>query len=127
MSEKKQYQLEYVVKASPKLLYNFLSSPSGLSDWFADDVNYRGERYTFFWEDSEEEAVIISKKANQFIRFKWVSTEDDESYFEFKIEIDDLTEDVSLIVTDFAEEDETEEAKQLWDSQIQSLLSCMGS
>lgn len=127
MSAKKQYQLEYVVKASPKLLYNFLSSPSGLSEWFADDVNYRGDRYTFFWEGNGEEAIILSKKANHHIRFKWEASEGDESYFEFRIEIDDLTEDVSLIIVDFAENDEIEEAKMLWDSQIQSLLSSMGS
>ena len=127
MSDKKQYQLEYVVKASPKLLFNFLSSPSGLSEWFADDVNFRGEKYTFFWEGSEEEATMVSKKVNQHIRFKWASSADDESYFEFRIEIDDLTEDVSLIITDFAEDDEMEEAKLLWDSQIHSLLAAMGS
>lgn len=127
MSAKKQFQLEYVVKASPKLLYNFLSSPSGLSEWFADDVNYRGDRYTFFWEGTGEEAIILSKKANQYIRFKWEASERDESFFEFRIEIDDLTEDVSLIIVDFAENDEIEGAKMLWDSQIQSLLSSMGS
>ncbi len=127
MSEKQKYQLEFVVKASPKLLYNFLSTPSGLSEWFADDVNFRGDKYTFFWEDSEEEADMISKKANQHIRFKWIESEGDESYFEFRIEIDDLTEDVSLMITDYAEEDEIEEAKLLWDSQIHSLLSAMGA
>ncbi|HAW50955.1 MAG TPA: hypothetical protein DCX54_01315 [Flavobacteriales bacterium] len=127
MPDKQKFQLEFVVKASPKLLYNFLSTPSGLSEWFADDVNFRGDKYTFFWEGSEEEAEIISKKANQHIRFKWVETEGDESYFEFRIEIDDLTEDVALIITDFAEEDEMDEAKLLWDSQIQSLLAHMGA
>ena len=127
MPDKQKFQLEFVVKASPKLLYNFLSTPSGLSEWFADDVNFRGDKYTSFWEGSEEEAEIISKKANQHIRFKWVETEGDESYFEFRIEIDDLTEDVALIITDFAEEDEMDEAKLLWDSQIQSLLAHMGA
>lgn len=127
MSDKQQFQLEYVVKASPKLLFNFISSPSGLSEWFADDVNFRGEKYTFFWEGSEEGALLISKKVNQHIRFKWESSEDDETFFEFRIEIDDLTEDVSLIVVDFAEDDEVEEAKLLWNSQIQTLLSHMGS
>ena len=127
MPKKKEYTLEFVVKSSPKMLYNFLSSPSGLSEWFADDVNFRGDNYTFFWDDSEEEAQIVSKKVNHFIRFKWVGTEDDDSYFEFRIQIDDLTEDVSLIVTDFAEEDELEEAKMLWNSQIHALLSSMGS
>ena len=123
MPDKQKFQLEFVVRASPKLLYNFLSTPSGLSEWFADDVNFRGDKYTFFWEGSEEEAEILSKKANQHIRFKWVESEGDESYFEFKIEIDDLTEDVSLIITDYSEEDEIDEAKLLWGSQIQSLLS----
>ncbi len=127
MSDKQQYQLEYVVKASPKLLFNFISSPSGLSEWFADNVNFRGEKYTFFWEGSEEEAILVSKKVNQHIRFKWDTSEEDESFFEFRIEIDDLTEDVSLIVTDYAEEDEVEEAKLLWDSQIQTLLAHMGA
>lgn len=127
MSEKQQYQLEFVVKASPKLLFNFLSTPSGLSEWFADDVNSRGEKFTFFWEGAEEEAIVLSKKANQHMRFKWSSSEDDESYFEFRIEIDDLTEDVSLIITDFADEDEMEEAKLLWDSQIHSLLGALGA
>jgi len=127
MPEKQKFQLEFVVRASPKLLYNFLSTPSGLSEWFADDVNFRGDKYTFFWEGSEEEAEIISKKANQHIRFKWVESEGDESYFEFKIEIDDLTEDVALIITDFSEEGEMDEAKLLWGSQIQSLLAHMGA
>lgn len=71
MPEKQKFQLEFVVRASPKLLYNFLSTPSGLSEWFADDVNFRGDKYTFFWEGSEEEAEILSKKANQHIRFKY--------------------------------------------------------
>ena len=127
MSDKQKFQLEFVVKASPKLLYNFLSTPSGLSEWFADDVNFRGDKYTFFWEGSEEEAEIISKKANQHIRFKWVESEGDESYFEFRIEIDDLTEDVALIITDYSEKGEMDEAKLLWESQIQSLLAHMGA
>ncbi len=127
MSDKQQYQLEYVVKSSPKLLFNRISSPSGLSEWFADNVNSRGEKFTFFWDESEEIANLVSKKPNQHIRFKWESSDDDETYFEFRIEIDDLTEDVSLIITDFAEEDEMEEAKLLWDSQVQTLLSSLGS
>ena len=127
MSDKQEYQLEYVVKSSPKLLFNRISSPSGLSEWFADNVNSRGEKFTFFWDESEEIANLVSKKPNRHIRFKWESSEDDETYFEFRIEIDDLTEDVSLIITDFAEEDEMEEAKLLWDSQVQTLLSSLGS
>lgn len=127
MAQKQKFKMEFVVKASPKLLYNFMATPSGLSDWFADNVNSRGKNFTFFWDGTEEEAILISKKAGEFIRFRWLDEEDDEAYFQFKIQLDDLTKDVSLIVTDFAYEDEVEEAKDLWDRQINDLLHAIGS
>lgn len=127
MTDKKQYQLEYVVKSSPKMLYNFISTPSGLSEWFADDVNFRGEIYTFIWDDIEEQAKLISKKSGSHLKLKWLNSDGDDTYFELRIQIDDLTKDVSLIITDFAEEDEIEESKMLWDSQINDLLSTVGS
>lgn len=127
MSEKVEFTMEFVVKASPKMLYKFLSTPSGLSEWFADNVNSRGKKFSFFWEDSEEVALLISKKADKFIRFRWEEEEDEDAFFEFKLEIDDLTNDVSLIITDFAEEDEIEESQLLWESQINSLLHAIGS
>lgn len=127
MAEKQEFNMEFVVKASPKMLFKFLSTPSGLSEWFADNVNSRGKEFTFFWDESEETATMIGKKADQFIRFKWDEDEDEEAYFEFKIVTDDLTNDVSLMVTDFAEEDEIEESRLLWESQINSLLHAIGS
>lgn len=119
--------MEFVVKASPKMLFKFLSTPSGLSEWFADNVNSRGKGYSFFWDESEETATVLSKKTDQHIRFRWDEEDDDDAYFEFRIVTDDLTNDVSLLVTDFAEEDEIEEAKLLWESQINSLLHAIGS
>lgn len=127
MSEKVQYQIEFPVKASAKMLYTYLSTPSGLSEWFADDVNSRGEKFTFFWDDSEETAKLITKKTDKFIKYQWEEDADTKYYFEFKIQEDDLTKDVSIIVTDHAEEDEVEEAKLLWESQIHQLLHVIGS
>ena len=129
MSDKIKYELEFPVKASPKMLFPFLSTPSGLSDWFCDDVNSRGERFTFFWGDSEESAKLISKKAEKHIRFIWDADAEEglKTFFEFRIVVDDLTNDVSLIVTDFAEEDELEESKLLWNSQVNELLHTIGS
>lgn len=127
MSEKIKYEIEFVVKASPKMLYKFLSTPSGLSEWFADNVNSRGKKFSFFWEGAEEIAELVNKKVNDFIRFKWEDDEDEETYFEFKIHKDELTHDVALIVVDFAEEDEIEASKRLWESQINSLLHVLGS
>lgn len=127
--EKVKYQIEFPVKASPAMLFPFLSTPSGLADWFSDDVNSRSEVFTFIWGDSEESAKVISKKKNKFIRFRWMDDveEGDEYYFEFTIQVDELTKDVSLLVTDFSEPDELEENKLLWESQINRLLHHIGS
>ena len=127
MANKVEYTLEFVVKASPKMLYKFLSTPSGLSEWFADNVNSRGKKFVFIWDGSEETAMLLSKKTDKYIRFKWEEDEDEDSFFEFKLETDDLTNDVSLIITDYAEEDEIEESKLLWESQVNSLLHAIGS
>ena len=117
------------MQASPKMLFPFLSTPSGLSEWFCDDVNSRTELFTFFWDGSEEQAVLLKKKQDTLVRFRWVEDEDQglDTFFEFKIQVDDLTKDTSIIVTDFAEPDEIEEAKQLWESQIHELQHIIGA
>jgi len=122
----KKFELEYVLQASQKVIFDRLSSASGLSEWFADDVNQKGKVYTFFWDGSEQQAELLSKKDNRLIRFHWLYSEDDESFFEFRIEIDALTNDLSLIITDFAEEDEIDESIELWDSQISELKHVLG-
>ena len=129
MGKKKEFVIEYDFQSSPQLLFQYLSTPSGLSEWFSDDVNYRGEQYTLFWGESEEYARVLSKKINEKIRFQWITEEDDEEdyFFEFKIQMDEITKDVSLIITDFSEEDELEEAKLLWDSLVSDLKQVLGS
>ena len=129
MEEKIKYELEFPVKASPTMLFPFLSTPSGLSEWFCNDVNSRGELFTFFWDDSEESAKMIKKKQDKFIMFSWMDDVEDgnKNYWEFNIVVDELTKDVSLMVTDYAPEDELEESKQLWDSQIHELLHVIGA
>ena len=97
-----------------------------LSEWFADNVNSRGERFTFIWDGSEEAARLLKRKTDEFVRFSWENNEDD-SYFEMRIIVDEITKDVSLFITDFAEEDEIEEAKMLWDNQVSDLKQVIGS
>lgn len=118
-------QLEYVINCSPKVLYNRLSTASGLAEWFADDVRVQGKRYTFIWEGSEQTAEMTLRKENRLVRFNWV--DDDNLYFEFKISQDELTGDVSLIIVDFSEEDELEETRELWNTQIADLKHILGS
>ncbi|AUC15397.1 hypothetical protein BTO06_09700 [Tenacibaculum sp. SZ-18] len=125
---KVKFELEIPLHASPALLYQYFATPSGLEEWFADKVNSRGKIITFFWDDSEEEATIVTKKADERIKFKWTESEGDESYFEFRVQVDPLTKDVSLIVTDFADDDDAaEEAKMLWENQIDELRHLIGA
>ena len=104
MTEKSKIQLEYIINCSPKVLFNRLSTPSGLSEWFADDVSINGKEFTFRWKGAEEVAELVMQKENKMVRFSWIDNPD--AYFEFRITQDELTGDVSLIVTDFADNDE---------------------
>ncbi|MGB5369696.1 MAG: START-like domain-containing protein [Flavobacteriaceae bacterium] len=126
MDDKIKFELEFVIQSSPQLLYQYLSTPSGLSEWFADNVNSRGEIFSFIWDGSEEQAKLIKRKSDEFVKFTWVDNEDD-TYFELKIIVDEITQDVSLFITDFAEADELEQAKMLWENQVSSLKQVLGS
>lgn len=126
MEEKIKYELEFVIHSSPTLLYQYISTPSGLSEWFADNVNSRGEKFTFIWDGAEEEAKLVRKKNGELVKFKWEEN-DDAYFFEIKIVVDEITKDVSIVITDFAEEDEVEEAKMLWENQISDLKHVLGS
>jgi uncharacterized protein YndB with AHSA1/START domain len=126
MDEKTKFELEFVIQSSPQLLFQYLSTPSGLSEWFADNVNSRGERFTFIWDGSEEDARLLKRKTDEFVRFSW-ETSEDGCYFEMRILVDEITKDVSLFITDFAEEDEVDEAKMLWSNQVSDLKQVLGS
>ena len=127
MSTKIKFEIEFPIHASPHMLYQYFGTPSGLSEWFADNVNSRGELFTFIWDDSEEEAKLLAKKSGERVKFKWQNGDEDASYFEIRIQVDEITKDVSLMVTDFADEDEVEETKMLWDNQISDLKQVLGS
>lgn len=122
--DKVKLELEYVINCSPKVLYNRLSSASGLAEWFADDVSVNGKKYAFIWDKTERLAELSFKKENLLVRFDWL---DDKTYFEFKITRDELTGDVSLLIIDFCEPDEKKETKSLWDSQVAELKHVLGS
>ena len=126
MSDKVKFEIEFPIHSSPAFLYQYLSTPDGLGEWFADNVNSRSDIFTFMWDDSEEDAKRVSYKTNERIRYKWMAEEDD-TYFEFRIEVDAITKDVSLIVTAFSDEDEIEESKMFWENQISELKHTIGA
>lgn len=126
MADKQQFQREYILRIPPKTLYQSISTPSGLSEWFCDDVNIKNNVYSFFWEGAEEAAELLSSKNNEYVRFRWEEEDDEECFFEMRIKIDPLTKDVALLVTDFADDDDLEESEMLWDKQIDNLRQVMG-
>jgi len=127
MSDRIKFEMEFPITVSQRLLFQYLSTPDGLTEWFADNVNSRGEKFIFIWDDSEEVANLLSKKPPEKIQFQWEEDQDTDYFFELRIQFDEITKDVSLIVTDFADEDEVEESKMLWTNQVSDLKKVLGS
>ena len=122
-----KFELEYNLNCSPKVLFSRLSTPDGLGEWFAEKVDAEGDVFTFFWNNSESKARLSAIKENKLVRFEWTGMENEEcNYFEFRINIEELTSSLALIICDFAEEDEKEDSISLWDSQITDLKRLLG-
>lgn len=129
MTEKVKFELEYLLKTSPKVLENMLCTPSGLSEWFADDVNIKDDIFTFIWDGGEEKARLLSKKAGSKAKFQWLEDEEEgnDYFFEMSFEVDPMTKVVVMSIVDFAEEDEVEESTMLWESQVGELRRVLGA
>ena len=126
--KKEKITLEFEIKSSPKILFSYLSTASGLEGWFADKVTMNNGDFVFHWGDTEQRAKVVSKKDGQLIRFHWVNDDKkDETYFQFEVMQDDLTGDVALIVTDFTTPEEKEEDILLWNSEVHELMHMIGS
>lgn len=123
---KEKFQLEYNLNSSLKILYNRLSTAGGLNEWFADNVQVQGKTFTFEWDGTFQKARVTSKKNLNHIKFQWLDSEDDKAYFEFRLEIEELTREIALIITDFADKEEIGDAKELWDTQISKLKRVLG-
>lgn len=124
--KKEKFHIEYVFdKVSKRSLWNHLTTPPGLSSWFADNVDIYGDDYTFFWGKMKENAQVILIKPEVLVRFKW-EYEAESIYFEFRIHLIELTGAVALEITDFAEPSEKRDAISLWDSQVDTLKRTLG-
>ncbi len=124
---REKFELEYTLNTSPKVLFPRLSTPEGLAEWFADNVTAKDDIFTFVWHKTESKARLSAIKENKFVRFEWLDREEEETnYFEFKINIQELTNELAIIITDFAEPEEKEDTIYLWDTQINELKHILG-
>ena len=127
MLEKQKYSIEYEIRSSAKILFNFISEPNGLSQWFADNVTIKDHIYTFAWNDGEQQnAKLVSIKENKLVRFKWLDDEE-QTYFEMEVIKDEITNDVALVITDFAVKDAIKDKTLVWNIQVENLLSVLGA
>jgi hypothetical protein len=123
---KQLYTLEFPVRCSPVILFDFLASPAGLQEWFADRVDDRDNVFSFTWNGTIEKAEVLEKEQDKFIRFHWLHTPKEE-FFEFKIEKSEVTNQTILVIKDFAEKKEIKDQSRLWDYQVKELFHRLGS
>lgn len=125
---KEKIRLEYMLKAgSGSIVWSIISTPSGLETWFADKVTSKGKVFTFRWGKTEtREAEVANFRVNSFIRFRWLDEEEPKAYFELRMVYNELTSDYMLEVVDWADPDEVEDLKELWDADIEKLKRVSG-
>jgi uncharacterized protein YndB with AHSA1/START domain len=124
--ERVKLELEFVIKSSPTILYQYVSTPSGLVEWFCDDVNIKGsKRYIFVWDGEENEAELVKKVNGKYVKFRFKDN-DPEEFFQFEITKDELTGDIGLLITDWVDADEEEDMRMLWESQVEDLKHALG-
>jgi len=124
---KERVVMEFYLRSTPTALYELISNPSGFSEWYCDDVDVRGDQYTFIWDQEREVTTLIGRKLGEVIRFRRNDDEDPEAFFEFRVRIDAMTNETALVVTDHAWPNEVDKTRNLWASQIHSLQRVLGA
>lgn len=119
--ERVPFTLEFLFRASPTILYTFITTPSCLIRWFCDEVDIQDEVYTYVWDGSSEEAELVDDIEDERLRFRWLEAEDDKEYLEFRFAVSPVTNETILTITDYCDADEVPDQKQLWESQIKVL------
>lgn len=123
---KQLYTLEFPVRCSPSILYEFLATPSGLSEWFADKVDEKDGIFYFGWNGAADKAEVLEKEQDKFIRFHWLHAPKEE-YFEFSIDKSEITNQTILVIKDFADKKEIKDQSMLWDYQVKELFHRLGN
>ncbi len=118
------FQTEYMFRASPSIIYLFVTQPNCLVRWFCDKVDNVGDHYKFDWEGDHEEAHIVEDIEEELVKYRWVDRPDE--YLQFRIYKTDITNETILEVTDFCDEDEVKEQKDIWDMYIKKFKTFCG-
>lgn len=118
--------MEFMFRASPAILYKFLTTPACIILWFCEEVDINGDIYTFTWEGEDENAEMLDDIEEERIRFKWEDSEGDDEYYEFRMYKSPVTNETVLEITDFADEGDEQSQKDLWTQQMANLRIVCG-
>lgn len=128
---KVKYTAEFEVRASKRMLYPYIYTASGLSQWMADDVTVNEDGvFNFIWDEEDHKAKMVAHRLNSYVKFEFIpETEEDEedpSYFELRLDVNELTESLFLRITDYSDMDDQEEWLDLWESLVATLKETVG-
>ncbi|MEK6781841.1 MAG: START-like domain-containing protein [Bacteroidota bacterium] len=131
MTKKKLFTADFEIHASVKMLYPYIQSASGLAEWFADDVSISPEKvFTFVWDNESHKAILTSHRMNHFCKFEFLpeskEEEKDPSYFELRIEVNEMTQTTFIKVFDYSDFDDMDELKDLWQGLVENLKAVVG-
>ena len=123
---REKFTLEYDMRSTPvSMLWSYIATANGLKEWFADDAKMDGKEVVLIWNGVEQGLSIVGLRTEKYIRYRW-SEDTDKTYFELRITTSELTGNSVLCVTDFAEPEELQEAKDLWNYQMETLQRQLG-
>lgn len=124
--DRESFELEFIFKASPTMLYNFIGSAEGLVRWFCDEADVNKEKYDFYWSGSKESAKLVEYEEDHILVFKWDESENKKEFLEFEMYKSPITNETILKITDFSDSDEVDDQIELWESQIEELRKAIG-
>ena len=119
-----KFTSEFLFRASPTIVYTFLTTPDCLTRWFCDDCNLVDEAYHFEWEGNEEIAFLLEQSEDSFLKLQWEDF--DTEYIEFKLSRSEVTGETILEITAFCDDDEVEEEQEFWATQMVALKRATG-
>ncbi len=113
------------------MLYPYLNTPGGLSQWFADDVTVDEDKvFNFIWDQEDHKAKMATFKTNSSVKYQFIGEnghdDEDAGYVEFKLEQSELTQSVFLRITDYSDNDDEEELEDLWEGLVTNLREIVG-
>ncbi len=118
--------MEFLFRSSPAIIYQFLTTPSCLVRWFCEGVDISGKSFIFTWSGADEEAELVENVENERLRFKWLDADDPEEFLEYSMSKSPITGETILMITDFCDEGEQDDTRQLWESQLAAMKKEMG-